>query len=75
MQHQFMHLNDYSDLQVQSVICGFGQPQCTVLSRLMLFMSCTKPQGSAMVPSWGHLDNYSFFLYSDGVFCYFDALI
>lgn len=60
-QSQFMHLNDYSDLQVQPVICGFGQPQCTVLSRLMLFMACRKPQGSAMVPSWGHLCNYSFF--------------
>lgn len=58
--NQFMGRNNYSDLQVQSVICGSGQPQCTVLSRLMLFMSCRKPQGSAMLPSWGHLYNYSF---------------
>lgn len=38
----FMQLSDYSDLQAQPVICRFRQPQCTVLSRLMLFTACKK---------------------------------
>lgn len=48
--------DDHSNLQVEPLICGFRNPQCTVLSHLMLFTS-SEPHWSAMVPSRGQFRN------------------